>query len=116
MQVDLLQTKTDTGNLRQTVTHIDELLSELNQEKLKLDTGKMLDPLIPIKYLIENYFSLEELDELAFESGINPEAIAGVTIGERARALVMYADNHGLLPVLLGTCELKRPSIDWPEL
>ena len=90
-------------------------MAEISQEKLKLDTPANLDPLIPVVYLIRAHFSLEELDELAFESGIHPDEIPGETLGERARELVLYADNHGLLPVLVGTCQIKRPFLDWPS-
>lgn len=117
LQFDLLQVKSDTGKLSRSVKDIDHLLEELSSEKLKIDTPKSLDPAVPVAYLIKTYFSLEELDELAFESGINPEEIAGATIGARARELATYAHNHGLLADLIRTCEIKRPFVtDWPPV
>jgi len=62
---------------------------------------------------IANHFSLEELDELAFESGINPEMIAGETISERARELVSYAERRGSLGDVIRTCQIKRPLAGW---
>lgn len=113
--MDLLQARAKTDKLSPALSHIDQLLAEANREKARIDTPANLDPLVPLVYLIRSHFSLEEIDELAFDSGFNPEEIRGETIGERARALVIYASNHGQLPVLLGTCEIKRPFLEWPK-
>lgn len=59
-------------------------------------------------------FDVSELADLIYELGINPEEIRGETISERARELVQYVERNGMLPVLVGACEIKRPSMDWP--
>jgi hypothetical protein len=116
LQVDLLQNKTDTGRLRKNISHIDELLIEINEAKREVDTAKPLDPLVPIAALIRDYFSLEDMNDLAFEIGITPERISGDTTQVRSRNLVIYADNRGVLADLLRTCEIKRPLVDWPPV
>jgi hypothetical protein len=117
LQLDLLQAKTDTGRLGKSVSSdIDALLDELNETKLEIDTGRNLNPLVPIRHLIKTYFTLEEIDDLAFDTGINPGEIAGDTISEKAMSLVMYADGNNQLALLLRTCEIKRPLVDWPPV
>lgn len=115
LHVELLEER-QTGILAGSVVHdIDVMLAQIANEKQDMDTPRRLDPLIPIKLLIESYFSIEEIDDLAFNMGINPERIAGETIGERARGLVIIADNKGRLPGLLNECRKERPHVDWPE-
>jgi len=116
LQLDLLQVKADTGKLSRSVTDIDSLLEELSSEKLKIDTPQSLDPLVPVVYLIRTYFSLEEIDELAFECGFNPEEIGGETLAARARGLAIHARNNTRLADLLSNCEVKRPFVSWPPV
>lgn len=83
-------------------------------DEARADTPRSLDPLVPVAHLVAEYFSLEELDNLAFEVGVRSEDVPGVTLRARARGLVEYADRHGLLADLLRTCEVKRPFVAWP--
>lgn len=54
-------------------------------------------------------FSIEEMDDLAFQSGISPDEIKGETATERARSLVRYARRHDLTMELLTTARKLRP-------
>lgn len=60
-------------------------------------------------------FNIEELDEVAFQSGIRPSQIPGRTINERAGELVRYAERNGILSLVIATCAVERPLIQWPE-
>ena len=54
-------------------------------------------------------FSLEEIDELAFELEM-AGVLTGETLESRAAALVMAATRRDALPQLVGLCREKRPS------
>ncbi|MCB8945303.1 MAG: hypothetical protein H6658_16270 [Ardenticatenaceae bacterium] len=66
---------------------------------------------------IEEYFNLEELQDLTFEIGIRYENIAGDTLRAKTRELVIYCDRNSLIELLLTTLERERPSvpIKWRE-
>lgn len=54
-------------------------------------------------------FSRDEIDDLAFQLGINSEEIGGETRGKRARSLVDYAERHGMLDELVALAKRLRP-------
>lgn len=57
---------------------------------------------------IEDEFDLEEQAELWFTMGWGND-IRGETAGERARALVAYANRRGKLDALIELCRSERP-------
>lgn len=59
---------------------------------------------------IEAQFSLEEIDGLAFSTGVNPDNIPGKTAESRARELVVAAARRGRLARLERIVERERPS------
>ena len=87
---------------------IDELLEEV-------DSG-LLDQLAGLVGLIKEHFSIDEIDELAFGLGINPEDLPGETRSKRARELVEFARRAGVLPQLVGACMIARQQIIWPQV
>ena len=113
IKVDLLEDRQKNHQAADSIAVIDQMLASNNEA---IDTSRGgLDPLIPIVHLIKTYFDLDEMDSLAFESGIQVEEVPGETLSERARELVEYADRHGVLVDLLRTCVVKRPFVAWPE-
>jgi hypothetical protein len=87
---------------------IDELLKEV-------DSG-LLDQLAGLVGLIKEHFSLDEIDELAYGLGIEPEDLPGETRSKRARELVEFARRQGALPELVGACMVRRQQIIWPQV
>lgn len=63
--------------------------------------------------LIQQYFSLEELEELIFELGADPAEIEGETITTRPFHLVAHCTRHGLTDRLRALLQEKRPFLDW---
>ncbi|MCA9936197.1 MAG: hypothetical protein H6662_15630 [Ardenticatenaceae bacterium] len=64
--------------------------------------------------LLKQHFSVEELDEIGFELGINPDDLAGETTGERARELILHTERNNRVLPLITICQRKRPSVAWP--
>lgn len=62
---------------------------------------------------IAQQFSLAEIDDLAFQLGIDREEIGGETRGARALALVDYAGRHGLSDELTALARQLRPEGDF---
>ena len=54
-------------------------------------------------------FNVEELDDLAFRIGIDPESIEGRRKDARARSLVTAAKQRDLLPELIDAARQLRP-------
>lgn len=62
------------------------------------------------------HFSLDELDLLCADIGINPDsAPRRDTIEGRAQAVIEYVRHRGLLPALVAACQRARPAVavDW---
>ena len=58
---------------------------------------------------IEQQFSMDEMDALAFDVGIKPEHITGDTTESKARNLVMAADRRHKLERLVREVTAQRP-------
>lgn len=63
--------------------------------------------------LIQQHFSLEELDQLIFELGLNPDDIPGDTITTRPFHLVAHCTRHHLTTRLRDLLHEKRPFLEW---
>lgn len=64
--------------------------------------------------LLKRHFSVEEINEIAFELGIDGDDLAGDTSGERARELLLYVERNGRVMQLVALCQQKRPLVAWP--
>lgn len=62
-----------------------------------------------LKTALAALFNRDELDDLAFQVGINSDAVGGETTDARARALVAYARRHGRLEELVAAARRLRP-------
>jgi len=65
--------------------------------------------------LMTEAFSLEELRDIAFDSGIEPESIEGRSRNAFARELVTKASRMSVLPALITACRDQRPNVEWPN-
>lgn len=59
--------------------------------------------------VIAALFNRDEIDDLAFRLGINPEELGGDTRGKRVRALVEYAERRGITEELVALARRLRP-------
>lgn len=73
-------------------------ISEAQAESLS-DTAKW----------IEQRFSVDEIDGLAFAVDIRPDSLEGETAAERARELVLAADRRNRLARLVTNARKERP-------
>ena len=64
---------------------------------------------------IHTSFSLEELNRLCFDLGINHEDLEGSTLPAKAQSLTEYCDRRGRLPDLVNALKLARPNVSWAE-
>ena len=72
----------------------------------KRDTSSVLDNLIEA-------FSAEELKDIAFRLGAEPEDIKGDTRSVYAREMLSYFKRRGNLGDMLAKCRSMRPHISW---
>ena len=72
--------------------------------------------LVKVYHRVSEHFSLEEMADLAFQSGIDGEAFGGDTKSARAQALVEFAARHGELAELVRVARRLRPAVDWPAV
>lgn len=63
--------------------------------------------------LLVKYFSIEELNTLCFEMGIEHDNLLGGTRDVKARVLIKYAERRGRLRELLERAMNDRPNADW---
>lgn len=121
----------------QTVTHVHQILfkiiaiensiSELKHwkdrivspfkktttDELKL-AGISKENITILKEQINQWFSLDEINNLAHQLNIDPENIPGNTKLSKANNLVEYAINKGLFWNLVDESRMQRPGILWP--
>jgi hypothetical protein len=62
------------------------------------------------------HFDLSELHQLWFDLGIDYEELAGQRKSDAARELIVYAERHGRIDVLLARCREPRPNATWPAV
>lgn len=62
---------------------------------------------------IERYFNLDELNNLAFDLGVNYENLVGQSLQAKSRELVNYCQRHNLLRGLIERCAELRGQVDW---
>lgn len=68
-----------------------------------------------LRDLLLEYFSLPELQNLAFELGIDLDDVRGDDRPTKARELVSRQGREGKLHKLVALCRQKRPDAFWPN-
>lgn len=66
--------------------------------------------------LIIAHFNINELQELAFELGIDYETIAGTEKNSKTREFILFCSRRDLVEELITKLKDARPTIDWPSL
>jgi XTP/dITP diphosphohydrolase len=61
-------------------------------------------------------FSLDELDDLIFNLGLDPEEISGRVKRERMRELILYFSRRQQMARLMQVACQARPNVDWPKV
>lgn len=60
-----------------------------------------------LRFITRSY-SIDEINTLAFELGINHEQIIGESIGARGREFILYCERDGLIPQMLNALQVCR--------
>jgi hypothetical protein len=86
---------------------------------LKRQGGKRpvtIDPelVVLIQHALVQFFSLDELTQLAFEVGVDIENLDGVRKEDKARSLVLFMDRRRQLEILVSAVMLMRPNLPFP--
>lgn len=121
-------------SFREFDNYLDDVLEvvEINFQQLKdagLEPLKKLPTRPPPKYAfgkpdsinaelvkkIKEHFDQNEIGDLAFSVGIQPDAIIGDTRSVSARNLVSMAERQDRLDELIVECRNVRPHVDWPQ-
>lgn len=69
-----------------------------------------------VRQLIFEHFSVDEMRSLAFDLGVQPDAIPGDGSYNKSLELVAYCERRGLLDTLIQLCQGQRPHAPWPVL
>lgn len=74
------------------------------------------DLAIMVQHALQQFFSLDELQQLAFEMGVECDNLPGATKERKARELVLFLDRRGQMELLVQTIREMRPNIPLPWL
>lgn len=75
---------------------------------VRRNNGRQVDP-VALQQLIAERFSLEEINDLAFQLGIESDDLSGTTKRGKARALVEYLKDRERLEELIELVRSQRP-------
>lgn len=90
-------------------TRILLLMDQLQQLCVEPATIAQAESIYDTIKTLGDEFSIDELDTLMLAINIKPDSIAGDTIEERARELVLAADRRGKLVALIHAMHRERP-------
>ena len=72
--------------------------------------GRRAKSLASLRDGIAEQFSLEEIDDLAFRLGVEPDELVGESRSTKARSLVSHFKNVNRIEELRGLCAVLRPT------
>lgn len=72
------------------------------------------ESIVLIQHALDQFFSLEELEQLSFEVGVDFDNLNGGRKGDKARALVLFMDRRGQVEVLIQAIKSMRPNLPLP--
>ncbi len=68
---------------------------------------------ISLRENMNRYFSLDEIESLCFDLGVDFENIGGSSKPGKVLELIQYMERRGRLDELAGACAKSRPNVDW---
>ncbi len=66
-----------------------------------------------LQAILNDVFTFEELQSLAFDLGVNRDNLQGETRSEKALALLDYMESHDQLDALIQRVAVLRPQVNW---
>lgn len=64
--------------------------------------------------LLVRHFNQDELDNLLFEMGEQPDMLPSGNLTSRAQAIVQHMERRGRIDDLIEACRRHRPHVAWP--
>jgi len=71
---------------------------------------------IQLRKMLEEYFSISELNGLIFDLGLDEKDFPGEDKSTKIRALIKHCRRHTMHVDLRDNCVRLRPSVQWPEI
>lgn len=94
----------------------DEVEQYMKRRRISRPLPSDPDLAILIQHALQQFFSLEELQQLAFEMGVSFDDLPGSSRERKSRELVMFVDRRGQLEMLVDTVHQLRPNVPLPWL
>ena len=66
--------------------------------------------------LLNQAFTVDEIDDLIFSLGFDPEEVPGRVKREKARELILFINRRGQTVALLTACRNARAHLPWPDI
>lgn len=66
-----------------------------------------------LRQILNDYLNESELQNLAFDLGVDYENLPGKSKGDKARELIAFLERRGRLSDLIQTCYQLRPNAPW---
>lgn len=102
------------------MSEMSEKIIDLELRVAMLESGTERLPLVYSRLemvnQLETAFDVDEIDELAFDVGINGDGLSGDTRARRVRDLVATCERRRITADLIDLCKQRRPSYRWPDI
>lgn len=66
--------------------------------------------------LLTQAYTVEEMNDLIFSLGFDPEEVPGTIKREKARELILFCNRRGTTVALLTACRQGRTHLPWPDI
>ena len=76
-------------------------------------SAQIASRLAPLHRNLYTYFTMEELETLCLELGVNANFIKGDEIVSKSRELILYLERRGEINKLVEVCKALRPNVSW---
>lgn len=94
---------------------VDELIAKITDFVASKKVEKLNPRFGALFREMRQSFVLEEVKEICFNLGIDPESFEGKR-DPMARELIVYCSENSQLDDLMAELRLQRPDVEWPKL
>jgi hypothetical protein len=89
----------------------DKIVNNFGDDAIEANQSPIQESARPIVALLNTYFSMDEIESLCFEMGIDDENLRGQTKEAKARSLVRYCVARDRLEELKRLMRVQRPNL-----
>lgn len=85
-------------------------------EQLKAESSDKPEEvdLVELRNLLIEHYTREELYDVAYELGVNPDSLPNASSGAFTREFLLFVTRRGMLPKLQKILKHDRPNVVWP--